>query len=392
MAEQIPDKVLNVPTPCFLVDLDKLTRNAKVMQSRCDKLGVQLRPHTKTHKTVEAADILSAGRRRCVTVSTLAEAELYAESGYDDILYAFPITTNKIARCRKLNDKLGAFHVMLDSKAGYQALESSGTKKLWSVYLEIDVMYNRTGVSWKSDDVVELATLISGSDVMTFRGLYCHNGDTYHNKGGEEIRTSGKESTAVLMEVKQSGYMFPKRKESENAIRTITCFCIMAFLAVLFVWGSTPSCSHPDDSMSSLEEFSPGNYVFYDLMQKDIGSCKMEDIAGRVATRIIGHKIDLNILIIDCGFLALSKDGMENNLPNGPWIIQDNPNLRLVGMSQELGKVTAIEGEINFASHPIGSMMFIYPYHSCATAAMHSVYFVHSGDSITSVWRPTRGW
>lgn len=373
MEEERPEKVSDVPTPCFLVDLDKLKNNAAAMQSRCDRLGVQLRSHTKTHKTVEAAVILSGGRKKSIAVSTLAEAEMYAANGFDDILYAFPITSNKLARCLKLNNALGLFHVMLDSKDGYEALAMAVSDKPWSVYLEIDVKYHRTGVSWDSDGVVALAGLIAGNEAMTFRGLYCHNGDTYYDKGSDALRAAGQESTKVLIEVKN-------RLLQKNIPCEVVCM------------GSTPSCSHPDESMSMLQEFSPGNYVFYDLMQKDIGSCQMTDIAGRVATRVIGHKPELNILIIDCGFLALSKDGMENNLPDGPWIIQDNQNLRLVGMSQELGKVTQEEGEIDFSKYPIGSMLFIYPYHACATAAMHPVYYVHSGDSITATWRPTRGW
>ncbi|XP_060078117.1 D-serine dehydratase-like [Ylistrum balloti] len=375
MATEMPIEVLNVPTPSFLVDIDKLERNARAMQDRCKHLGIQLRPHTKTHKTIEAADILCGGQKRCIAVSTLAEADLYSDNGFDDILFAFVITENKIVRCRQLHNKIGAFHVMLDSKVGYEALEKSptGNGKPWSVYIEIDVKYHRTGVSWQSDDIVNLASLISGNNGMTFRGLYCHNGDTYNYIGSEAIKEAGRESTEILMKVKQRLLQ-----------HSINCGVVCM--------GSTPSCSHPDESMSLLEEFSPGNYVFYDVMQKNIGSCSMDDIAGRVATRVISQNVDHNILIIDCGFLAISKDGMENNLPKSPWIIQDNPNLRLVGMSQELGKVTTVEGKVDFAKYPIGTMLFIYPYHSCATAAMHPVYYVHSGDKIMAMWRPIRGW
>lgn len=38
-------------TPVFIVDLDTVKRNARVMLERFEKLGVQLRPHMKTHKT-----------------------------------------------------------------------------------------------------------------------------------------------------------------------------------------------------------------------------------------------------------------------------------------------------------------------------------------------------
>ena len=53
--------------------------------------------------------------------------------------------------------------------------------------------------------------------------------------------------------------------------------------------GSTPSCSHPTPALSALSEIHPGNYVFYDAMQMELGSCKESDIAGTVLTRIIGN-------------------------------------------------------------------------------------------------------
>lgn len=39
-------------TPALVVDVDKVKRNARRMMGFCEKLGVQLRPHMKTHKTL----------------------------------------------------------------------------------------------------------------------------------------------------------------------------------------------------------------------------------------------------------------------------------------------------------------------------------------------------
>lgn len=39
-------------TPALVVDLKKVKKNAHEMIERCQKLGVQLRPHMKTHKTL----------------------------------------------------------------------------------------------------------------------------------------------------------------------------------------------------------------------------------------------------------------------------------------------------------------------------------------------------
>ena len=51
--------------------------------------------------------------------------------------------------------------------------------------------------------------------------------------------------------------------------------------------GSTPSCSH-HDKLDNITEIHPGCYVFYDTQQEGLGSCTRDDIAVKVATRIIG--------------------------------------------------------------------------------------------------------
>ena len=79
-------------TPSAVVDLDRLERNAAWMTHRAKKLGVCLRPHVKTHKCVEAAKLQTAGLTRKITVSTLAEAQVFAAAGFDDITYAVPLS------------------------------------------------------------------------------------------------------------------------------------------------------------------------------------------------------------------------------------------------------------------------------------------------------------
>lgn len=41
-----------LPTPALAVDRAVARRNAERMQERCRALGLRLRPHVKTHKTL----------------------------------------------------------------------------------------------------------------------------------------------------------------------------------------------------------------------------------------------------------------------------------------------------------------------------------------------------
>jgi D-serine deaminase-like pyridoxal phosphate-dependent protein len=58
-----------LPTPCAIVDLGVLQRNAVRMAERAHRLEVRLRPHVKTHKCVEAARLQVAGHFGGITVS-----------------------------------------------------------------------------------------------------------------------------------------------------------------------------------------------------------------------------------------------------------------------------------------------------------------------------------
>lgn len=65
-----------------------------------------------------------------------------------------------------------------------------------------------------------------------------------------------------------------------------------------------------------------------DTQQYRIGSCEFDDIAVRVAARVISHKPETNQIVLDSGFVALSHDGTYCNLPDGIAVFQDHPELK----------------------------------------------------------------
>ena len=102
------------------------------------------------------------------------------------------------------------------------------------------------------------------------------------------------------------------RDESINALVTVSKRLEAAGVKVSHVGtGSTPSCSHDTPLMQHLTEIHPGNYVFYDVQQLDLGSCGESDIAGKVLTRVIGQSRRTNEILVDCGFTGLTKQGFE---------------------------------------------------------------------------------
>ena len=85
----MPDpRLAPLPTPCLVLDEAKMMRNIDRLAAHAASLGISLRPHLKTTKSVDVARRLLTGGHGPATVSTLAEAEVFAAAGVRDILYA----------------------------------------------------------------------------------------------------------------------------------------------------------------------------------------------------------------------------------------------------------------------------------------------------------------
>ena len=97
-----------------------------------------------------------------------------------------------------------------------------------------------------------------------------------------------------------------------------------------------------------------------DIQQAIIGSCDRSEIAVYVQTRVVGHYPERGHLIIDAGFTAISNQGADI----GYGEIAGHPELRIVGLTQELGKIEAAPGhKIDFDKVPIGTILRILPFH-----------------------------
>uniref|UniRef100_H2ZEA5 D-serine dehydratase n=1 Tax=Ciona savignyi TaxID=51511 RepID=H2ZEA5_CIOSA len=376
-------KISDLETPALVVYKHIVAANCKRMYDLANSHGVILKPHFKTSKCLEVAIMLSGGTKRGIEVSTLAEADFLAKNGFDDIIYAFPLSSHKITRCAALSEQLEKFTVFVDDPLIIQQLDKYKLKdKKWSILVEVDVGGSRSGVQADSPLLLNLVEEIKKSDNLTFAGLYSHCGQSYGCTNQREINEVARAATTTLLSVVE-------RLKTKG----INC--------PSYGIGSTPSCSRPVPEMSKLTEWHPGNYVFNDQMQVRIGSCKEEDIACFVLTRVVSHynkKGDI-YMIINCGWTALSLHGggdCGGRSPNsGFGFIQGHPELKLSQMSQEHGIVRSSDQlkELDLSRYPIGSLLRVYPDHSCGTCAMHSTFYVaDQNDVIIDEWTPVKGW
>ena len=155
--------------------------------------------------------------------------------------------------------------------------------------------------------------------------------------------------------------------------------------------GSTPTCSLPPEHLEGVDEMHPGNYAYFDMMQEKIGACRPDDVAVRVLTRVIGHYPRENFLLIDMGWTGCSAQGKEH----GYGALLETPELQVVQLKQEAGEVSTADGsKLDYTKYPIGSILWLAPYHSCAATHQHAEVHVLADDRRTLVdsWKICKGW
>src|SRR5438270_12771410 len=161
-----------ITTPAFIIERSVVRKNCDAMREKALRSGVVFRPHMKTHKTVEIAWMQFGGGTGPITVSTLAEAEFFADYGFDDITYAVPIGPGKLERAAALATRIKRLNLLLDSFEALQALEAFCTRQgtTFNVFLKVDCGYHRAGVDPESAEALRLAVAVAHSTGVRFQG------------------------------------------------------------------------------------------------------------------------------------------------------------------------------------------------------------------------------
>ncbi|MET9395699.1 DSD1 family PLP-dependent enzyme [Streptomyces sp. NPDC006624] len=373
-------------TPFAVVDVRKVRRNVERLRSRADRLGVILRPHVKTAKSLDVAALLHDGAAPCpVTVSTLAEAEAFADGGYTDITYAVGIDPHKLPRVVALLRRGVRLRVLLDSVEQAESVAQAARRAGLPVpaQIEIDCDGHRGGI--RPDDPA--LTAIGGilHDAGCLDGVLTHAGESYFAHTAEAQRlAAGHERDAAVA--------------AAGRLRT-------AGLPVPTVSvGSTPT-AHAAEDLTGVTELRAGNYVFFDLVMAGLGVCTLDDLALSVVVTVIGHRPEYGWILTDGGWMALSRDrGTSAQAQDqGYGLVTDLegtllPGLVMTAASQEHGTLTARDGA-PLPDLPVGTRLRVLPNHACATGAQHQGYHViDSGRDagtppvIRAVWPRVSGW
>jgi D-serine deaminase-like pyridoxal phosphate-dependent protein len=303
-------------TPALTIDLDVLERNLERMANLCREKGIQLRPHTKTHKTPEVARMQLDRGAIGLTVAKVGEAEVFAGAGFDNILVANAIFgTEKLRRLARLARERTIL-VSLDSEAAAEGLSRavSAQAARIGVLVEFDSGARRCGLA-SGTDCVELATKIEKMAGLEFRGVLTHFGNIW-------------------------GTIEERRAETERAASIVgavlDAFCTARMPLEIVSAGSTPS-AQLTGTVTGVTEIRPGTYVYGDLNTYYQGACDLEDCAARVVTTVVSTAVP-GRAIIDGGSKTFCSDLLSSGPKNGYGYILEAQRVPIVGSEREFGE------------------------------------------------------
>ncbi|MAI37577.1 alanine racemase [Alteromonas sp.] len=390
-----PTNIEDLPTPCCLIDKAKMQRNIARLSAHIGNLQCTLRPHVKTHKSIEVTQaIIDAGNVKGITVSTLKEADYFFKHGMDDILYAVGITPNKIAHVAQLIQQGCDLTVVIDNEDMLSLIFEKMAQHncVFKVIIELDTDGHRSGVNPHTDTLISIAKHISNSAHAKFEGVMTHAGESYAcftEKAKQDMAAQERDLTLHAV----------KRLFEEG----IHCNTVSI--------GSTPT-AFAVDQLDGITEVRAGVYVFFDLVMAGLGVCDVDDIAMSVLGTVIGHQKDKGWIITDAGWMAMSRDrGTADHVQDygyGLVAPSSSHNTRYImsGANQEHGIITAAsntspEGQSEpqskstdgiFTHFPPAKAVEILPNHACATAAQYDHYYVVENGVAVDKWHSVAGW
>ena len=346
---------MNFSTPTLIVNKTIALNNLDRMINVANKNNLILRPHFKTHQSIEIGNWFKEKGVTSITVSSITMAEFFS-SEWDDITIAFPLN---ILEIDKLNFMIrrNKVKLLIDSISSLKILNSQLQDSI-EVYLKIDVGYNRAGLKVEEKQKIKsIIEFCKTSKKISFLGFLAHFGDSYKSSNKTEIKSIFEKS---IERIKVLSDGFPNYQISI---------------------GDTPTCSTINKYPEFINEIRPGNFIFYDLAQYKIGSCEIEDIAIRMICPVVSIYEEREEVLIYGGSVHFSRDILRENGNDKfgyvyfgeAWDVSNKIGYIKL-LSQEHG-IVKLEKKIDLK---IGDQLNVIPVHSCLAVDKMGVFYESS--------------
>jgi len=362
MPAQPGDKLADIDTPALVLDLDHFDANLERMMAAATAVGVRVRPHAKSHKSLQIAHRQIAAGAVGVCCQKIGEAEVFLGGGIRDVLI-----TNEVVGVRKLRRLAQLAKVFAGARLGVCVDDISVVRQLSlvcaeedagiDVYVELDVGQNRAGVATPAE-AVELAREVMRHPRLTLMGLQAYAGSVQHRRGVPERRDAAKRAAT-------------RAEEARSLMREVGLPC------EIVTGGGTGTFMY-DARSSVYDEIQPGSFIFMDV---DYARNQADDEVPQFehALFILASVMSLrgDRATLDAGLKAFSTDSGPARPTFSGWQLQS--------VSDEHSVLTRIDD-----SGPqirIGAKALLLPGHCDPTVNLHDWLVAVRKGRVEDVWR-----
>jgi D-serine deaminase-like pyridoxal phosphate-dependent protein len=353
----LADPAAVLDTPAVVIDIDRVVARIEGMASFMRARGVALRPHAKTHKSLEVGRRQIAAGAAGLTVATIGEAEVFAAGGMADLFIAYPViaTGSKAARLRDLAERC-SLSVGADSVEGLEALAVAlrGATRRPRVVIEIDSGGARTGVPPERAGALARRGSDLGLEVI---GAFTHGGHGYAGSGARAAAADDEvEALTAAADALRAEGVEPKVLSA----------------------GSTPTATL--SARPPVTEERPGTYVFGDRQQAALAGEPFDEAALMVASTVVSAGSG-DGFVIDAGAKVLAKD--VSPFLSGHGSILGYPGAVIDRVNDHHGVVSLTDGG---PRPPVGSVVWVMPNHVCPVVNLVDEMVVASGGRVVDRW------
>lgn len=375
--QQVNAPLIGVPggrhlldTPALLIDLPAMTRNIERMAAFAKSRGVNLRPHVKTHKSVEIARRQVAAGAIGVSCVTLGEAEVMVQGGIPGVLITSPaVTPSKIARLIKLAQQArpGDVMVVVDNPQNLAELARAASELTHPLDVLVDygAGYNRTGAATQAK-VLELAAQAAAEPRLRLRGLQAYAGNLQHIVARDE-----RSAAAAGLRETVAGIVAAARRQGLN-------FDI--------VTGAGTGTHDLDSQENAFTELQAGSYVFmdaeYSRVLADGDRPSPFETSLFVQTAVVSTNAT-DWVTVDGGTKCFSTDSGVPVVAKGA-----DAASRYAFFGDEHGKLMPPAGsQASQAPRPaLGARVEFVTPHCDPTVNLHDAYHVVEGGTLVAIW------
>ena len=339
----------NIETPALVVDKKLFMKNMNAMNALIAGTNLKLRPHYKSHKCADIAQLQMKNGAKGMTCAKLSEAVDLCDCGVEDILIANQITDPR--KIRRLADLAGSCHltVCVDDKNNVKELAKAAENSGTTIYclVEFEVGMERCGVKTK-EEVLELAQMINESESLVFDGIQAYAGHASHMTDIEERKS------VIYANFEKLNELIDFLKQNNVSVNIVS-------------GGSTGSAELKKESVYN--ELQAGSYLFMDNTYKDL------DLPFKNSLFVLSTVVSCkdNLTVVDAG---VKTCGVDQGMPG----ICDNYAEEIVA-SEEHFQLHRLNKPLN-----IGDKVKLIPGHCCSTVNLHDKIYLIEDDKVVGRW------